>query len=326
VLLLTMWLVWSSQHPTTTSTSVSAAANSPRPQLPVVAPAPAVVPTLGERIQPHLDWADQQCQLAIDRSLADLALFFTEARQRAPAWAAEALSWRSKWACLVDTLPLTSGERLRQRLRELFAHHLFIPAQLEQQLRRVWENYLADVRNIESRMLVALQADLADQGFQIPWREVEAGQALAAYEQALASVTGTTEQSLHQELASQSLSLVAGEILVLAGARLTTSAGIVGVGGATSWSTFGAGLLAGLIVDQIVSAVWDWWADPQGDLSDELCRRLTAAEQQLVTGDGQTPGLRDRLREFARERSAVRERAVWHLLQPEAAERNAWDH
>jgi hypothetical protein len=97
--------------------------------------------------------------------------------------------------------------------------------------------------------------------------------------------------------------------------RLGVSAGILGTGAASGWATLGIGVVVGLIVDQIVSWVWDWWADPRGNLAAELDKKLDEINRLIVDGSADVQGLRDRLKQFARERAAARRIAVLSLLQ-----------
>jgi hypothetical protein len=106
-------------------------------------------------------------------------------------------------------------------------------------------------------------------------------------------------------------------VLTQVAVRLGVSAGILGAGASTSWATFGAGLVVGLIVDQLVSWIWDWWADPRGSLATELNAKLDSLHALIVDGDAQTPGLRTALGEFARHRAELRRAAVLDLLQIE---------
>ncbi len=97
---------------------------------------------------------------------------------------------------------------------------------------------------------------------------------------------------------------------------LSVSAGILGVGTASSAETLGIGLVVSLLVDQIVSWVWDWWRDPVGDLTVKMNEKLDQIHGLIVNGVGISPGLRQRLEELSKKRAALRRAAISGLLQP----------
>ena len=96
--------------------------------------------------------------------------------------------------------------------------------------------------------------------------------------------------------------------------RLGISAGILGTGAASGWTTLGIGVVVGIIVDQIVSWVWDWWADPTGDLASNLDAKLDEMRTLICEGDTNVEGLRQRFQSLAAERAKIRETAILDLL------------
>ncbi len=96
---------------------------------------------------------------------------------------------------------------------------------------------------------------------------------------------------------------------------------MVGTGAASGWVTLGVGAVVGLIVDQIVSWVWDWYADPEGSLSKELDSKIDQINKLIVDGSNEVQGLRARLVNFAHDRAPLRSSATLLLLhqQKEAA-------
>jgi hypothetical protein len=116
-------------------------------------------------------------------------------------------------------------------------------------------------------------------------------------------------------VATQVVSLITGEVLTQVATRLGVSAGILGTGAASSWATFGIGLVVGIIVDQIVAWVWDWYADPTGTLAGQLGTRLDGVNRLIVDGSDDVQGLRSRLEAYAEQRAAMRETALLAILQ-----------
>ena len=276
------------------------------PTLPVVTepvtPPAAVRPTLGQRVEPYLERVNAQHAQALETAIAGIQRFFESARQQAPVFAAEALSWRSTWASLLDTVPWTAGDRLPQRLQTLFAEHVFSPAQLQAELERVVQQFQEELRDIDQQLLVELRLDLEAEYPEFPWEAFSAQAWASAQAQAVEHLWQLGQPLVQGELATQAVSLLSAELALLVGTRLATSSGGVAVGAATSWSHLGVGLVVGVLVDQMLTRLWHWWADPAGTLSGELCRELDDLEQQVL-GTGVTPGLQQALQTFVQYRS-----------------------
>ena len=107
---------------------------------------------------------------------------------------------------------------------------------------------------------------------------------------------------------------MAGEVLAQVAVRLGVSAGILGTGAASGWATFGIGLVAGLVVDQIVSRLWDYFADPELELAIELSRSLSQLRDLICHGDNQTIGLDGQFKSWNSQRDTLRRTAVYELF------------
>ncbi|MGH7134682.1 MAG: sulfatase-like hydrolase/transferase, partial [Pirellulales bacterium] len=68
-------------------------------------------------------------------------------------------------------------------------------------------------------------------------------------------------------------------------------------------------------VDQIVSWIWDWYADPIGSLATQLNAKLDGIQRLIVDGSDDVQGLRSRLKVYAEERARVRASAVLAVLR-----------
>jgi hypothetical protein len=255
---------------------------------------------------PHLDRADAECRAALARGLRELDDFFAEARRWAPGFAERVLGWRSKWLLLTDQLRPGTGGHAEYR-RRAFRKELFSPEQLEDAARRAVAGYLDAVRDAEGAALVALRADLPAPPI-IPLDRTAIG---AQLERALAVAAVRAGSDLRGELARELTALVVGEVLALAAVRTGTSAGLLGVGAASTAATFGLGLAAGVLVDALLS--WAW--DGRAELVRELQRRLDGLRQSIVQGTDEAPGLRRRMEALDRRRSTGRRAAVLGLVE-----------
>ncbi|HUY34452.1 MAG TPA: hypothetical protein VMV69_17025 [Pirellulales bacterium] len=262
------------------------------------------------RARKSLAWAERKARDALDGDLAPLDDFFSSVKRRTPEFAEVVLGWGSKWRFVADATPCTKGGRHSAFLRRAFEQHLFKPDELTHAIEQVVRGYGDELTAIENQMLVKIREDLSD----LPVAELpqfaDDETLRAAYEAALKRATQRVGDDVTADVATQFVSLLACEVLTQAAARLGASAGILGVGAASSWATLGAGLVIGLIVDQLVSWVWDWWADPRGGLASELNGKFDELRDLIVEGDTRSRGLRAALAEFARRRAKLRRAAV----------------
>jgi hypothetical protein len=272
-------------------------------------------PSPADIAAPHLHNAERRCAAVIGEHVRALDVFFAQAKKNTPAFAEEALSFGSKWRLVADHLPFSAGGRHEAFLRRQFESHVFSKESLEQAIAQVVSSYLTQVNSIENQMLVDLRADVAD----LPSKHLLAShddrQLRAEFDEALTIAMASSGSSLTADIGGQLVSFLTGEVLAQVAVRLGVSAGILGTGAASGWATFGIGVLVGVIVDQIIAWVWDWYADPKGDLAAGLNDKLSEIQRLIVSGDGKVEGLRRRLERFAAERSVARRQAVLALLK-----------
>jgi hypothetical protein len=266
------------------------------------------------RVEPSLDWADEQCRGAVDERLKPLQTFFIKAKKRTPNFADYVLGWGSKWRFVADRMPFTSGGRHDEYLRKVCAEQWFAEKDLVRAIELAVSGYADSMESTENQMLVRIRDDLGDLPLaKLP--EFSNGAALsAAYKQALERAMERVGAEVKADVASLVLSAVAQEVLTQVAIRMGVSAGILSVGAGSSWATLGVGLVVGVIVDQIISWIWDWWADPRGNLAIEMNAKLDQLQLLLIEGDDMTPGLRTKLTQYAQQRAAVRRAAVEELI------------
>lgn len=272
------------------------------------------------RAGPVLDAADREGQAAVAEHVRAIDDFFAQAKRGTPGFSKAVLGWSSKWRLVSDKLPFTRTDRHAIFLRKTFHDRLFTPEALTKVVEQTVKGYSGSVAGIENRMLVKLRADVSDlPPAMLPGFDDDAA-LRAAFERALAQATQRIGADLKADVGRETTSLVAGEVMTLVAVRLGVSAGILTAGAGSSWATFGVGAVVGLVVDQAVTWVWNWWRDPVGDLSTKMNAKLDEIRTLIVEGDGKQPGLRGRLEAVARDRAAVRRAAVLRMIQsPEEA-------
>ena len=286
------------------------------PEIKLPEPQAKVPPKPADVAKPHLSKAEKEAERVIEEHVKAIDTFFADSKKNTRVFAGEALSWSSKWRLAADYVPFTSGDRNQKFIRQKFEEHIFTPAQLEDAVKQVVKSYIAQMRSIESKMLVDLRADVSDFPTTYPLAQLDDKRLQESYDQALSRAIAATGGALQGDIATQLVSIIAGEVLTQVAVRLGVSAGILGAGAASGWATLGIGVVVGLIVDQIVSWVWDWWADPRGNLAADLDKKLDEMNRLIVDGSTDVKGLRARLQQFSRERAATRRTAVLSLLQP----------
>lgn len=267
-----------------------------------------------ERAEPCLAWADEELAKCIDRQLQTLAVFFAQAKAGVPAFAEESLSWSSKWRLMADMMPGTSQDRHVRYLRERFAARIFSDKELKQAMVQVVKGYLAEAASIEGIMLSKIRADIADLPSSAFPQFNDSEVLQAAFDNLLKHAAGRTQSQLQADVMLEVASTIAREVLTMVAVRLGVSAGGLSAGASTSWATFGAGLAAAVLVDWIVQKIWNWYADPVGEMSVMLNQQLDNMFCLIVCGDRQHPGLRDRLCKLHAERKAMRRQAITELI------------
>jgi hypothetical protein len=266
------------------------------------------------RSQKSLDWADAESHRQLEAQLVPLDRFFSDLKTRTPKFAGTMLGWGSKWRFVADKVPFTRGGRHEEFLRKNFNEQLFRSEDLTRLIEQVAQGYADALMSTENQMLVRMRADVGDlptadlPGFADP-KTLQ-----LAYDEALDQVVARLGPEVRADVALFMVSLVAQEVVTQVAVRLGVSAGVLGTGAATSWATFGIGLVVCVIVDQIICWAWDRWTDPKGQLAAEMNTKFDELHRLLVDGEPKHPGLRARFQELALERGKVRRQAVASLF------------
>jgi hypothetical protein len=288
---------------TGSDTGRAPALTNPAPVSPVRAPSREEARRRARQlVNDELDRALLDARQAVNTHLSAIEDFFVTARRNTSRFAEQALGLSSKIALIVDHLPFTSGGKHAAYLKRAFEECLFSPRDIEELARRVVRDYLGTLASIESQALVKIRADIADLPFPISLVAIDVERGCSAVERALAGATRHVETSLETDAAASVVSMIAGEALAGAALRIGASAGFLSAGAVSGPMTFGVGLAAGLLVDQLVSAAWDALADPRGELARELELGLAKLEREVVEGSPGAPGLRPRLEQLTQDR------------------------
>ena len=166
-------------------------------------------------------------------------------------------------------------------------------------------------------MLIEIRADIAG----LP--ELEQIQSMGTdafetrFEQALSQASEVVSDDLSSTIESQLVSLVAGEVMAQVAVRMGVSAGVLSTGAASGWATFGVGLVAGVVVDQIVTRIWDWWSEPEVELSFQISKQLAMVHDLICKGDSKSSGLDGRFQQWNSQRNQIRRLAILNVFFPD---------
>ena len=116
--------------------------------------------SVGEVVERHLGWADQEVTEGLAPQLAPVREFFAEARRGTRPFADDALSFESKWKLASDYF--SGGKEHVRFIEQRFSARLFSPEQLEKIVEQAVAGYLRHLDDVDSALLINLQADLAD--------------------------------------------------------------------------------------------------------------------------------------------------------------------
>jgi hypothetical protein len=213
------------------------------------------------------------------------------------------LGWDAARALVADVLG--GGHAHTDLVRRAFAVLVLAPGDLESRLGAAADGYLDAVQQAEDALLAEPRADLAALPTTLPLATPDRQALRESLGRAVASAVADARHGLAGDVAREVVAVVAGEVLARATLRLGA--------GATSFTTLGAGLLAAVAVDRLISLAWDG----RGRLVGEVDRRLAGLRAVALVGSAGAPGLRAPLEGFDRDRAARRRAAVLGLLRPE---------
>ena len=294
--------------------------DNPLPAAPVMAPAAGeaapMPPSVAEIVERHFEWAQEQETAGLAPRLVSVQDFFAEARQGTRAFAEDALGFDSKWKYVSDYL--AGGDEHRKFLEERFAARIFAAEDLEKVVHYSVASYMNHLDNVDSALLVNLQADLEG----IPTGAYSESISPAAIENLLNTALQQAVQAVEADfpgmVGREIVSYVAGEVITHASLQLATSAGILGAGATSGTVSLGAGIVVGMIVDQIVSWAYDELYDPAGELSRKLDFTLLQLEELILGGNSDYAGLYICLHNYAMQRGQARNAAITSVVMSQA--------
>jgi hypothetical protein len=207
-----------------------------------------------------------QAGQAVEKNAESFDQFILSRKGGSRAFAKEVSSMYGKWRAVKPHLPFTDSDGHKQYVQEVFEKHVMSRGDLAGALKRSIEGAVRDVEGIQNDLAVNLRQEIA--GCHLEGHDIAvAQQDFKDSIQRLVSASQRDATSAAVNLVvSEVVSMVASKVLV----KLGVEAGILAVGAADSWWTFGASLVVGLIVD----VVWGWIDNPVGKIENAVNQSL----------------------------------------------------
>jgi len=258
------------------------------------------------KAQPHIDTADVQSLDGIPTAIAIVNDFFETAKSRTRRFAGDALGLYSKIAWVRGKHDKYLARKFRERV--------FAPEEIEAAVTKAVATYLDDVEGIENQMLVNIRLDIAGLPSAAAVSRMSVDEFQNAFRHLREDISSRTAWNIGSDVGKELAAQIAGQVLVRAAVRLGVSGGILSAGAGAGWVTAGIGFAVAIVIDLMVSSIWDWVEDPKGQLADEMNEKLEEIRDMIVEGDQETPGLRQELEKYAAQRAIVRRDAVRSLV------------
>jgi hypothetical protein len=277
---------------------------------------PSVPVDFRDILEKHLRGAEEKTQLLAQQGYPAIETIFSKAFDNVPKYAQTILGWSSKWKLVLDNLPGNDKDRHEKYLKEQFERQIFTSGELESAVKQAVRERIVQVRDIENQMLVALRADIEGLPELALFDALRAEAFETRFEHVRAQASELVSEDLSSNIESQLVSLVAGEVMAQVAIRMGVSAGILSTGASSGWATFGVGLVAGVVIDQLVTRIWDWWSEPQEELSYQLAKQLSVVHDLICQGDEKSEGLDGRFRNWTAQRNGIRRQAILNVFFP----------
>ncbi|MFM7114329.1 MAG: hypothetical protein ACKO26_24600 [Planctomycetota bacterium] len=297
----------------------------PQPPKPQPQPQPYVPSALEEAkrraaekiANPHLAWAKEECDKATDHNIQAVKDLFEHSKTKTRGYTDYALGMYSKWLAVKEFIPFTSKDH-GPYLKSEFEKQVLSPIAIERAINECVKNHIKSIRDIESQMLVRIKKDAPNYPELKSLEALDVASLQANYEKIVeeASKKAVTESVVDagRLLASEVASFIAIKVAAAIAAKMTTTGVIAGIATTTGIYTLGISIIAGIVVDQIVSWVWDWYADPKGNLAKKLNETLDQMCEGAIDGTEKEPGLRKALNLLNANRAKLQKTATIDLL------------
>ena len=262
---------------------------------------------------PHLIIAAVTIEAAIEPSIVPLQELFKKAQSGVPRFTDSARGWISTGKLAWDALPFTANTRHKEYLRNEFEWHVFRATDLQSTIEKCLNRFEQAIVSAESEMLVGLNADSPDFPG-CPKKQLDQSTLEHECKTIISRSQSATQSAVVDGVAQTIVAGITQRVLSQVAALLARTLGIYSIGAAVAPETLGASIVAAIVIDALIGWIWDWYADPRGNLIHELNRQIASIEAVLLDGTDGQGGLKSEMLNYAKERQSVREEAVRNLL------------
>lgn len=275
-----------------------------------------ISPSLQRRIDSHLEAASLACQKSADRAIAAVNTYFRECNDSVMKFVDDASGWYSYGYAIADLAPFTNRDKLRGYLESRFEHYFFTGDTLSQFLTGLAKTIESDIEEAENILQRDVSVDIENLVTARPGTTCRA-LLRASFDKVIsraeADVRKEHETSTAIFFASSKLNhvilAVVGRVLFGMIRKLAARAGSKGLVAAGASGGF-IGLACTVLIDMILSWVWDWWTDPKGKLAQQLVDQFEEIRSMIVDGVDDQPGLKAELATLLAARVKLRGKAI----------------
>ncbi|MEK7865063.1 MAG: hypothetical protein AAB434_00175 [Planctomycetota bacterium] len=234
---------------------------------------------------------------AVRRACDSVGACVATRKEAIPAFTDDCFSLGTTWKLLWAS----EGEG-RDLVRQRFERHVISPEWMERLFVRVAADFADDARAAQDDYLLAIAADVEDvcvQAHGAPVVDAELGRSLA----------GSLRTEVRACAGLQVANSIVTEVVLAGVARFLIARGAIAAGAATSWCTFGIGLVVGIVVDYFICLYCE------REAAGEVAAGLDELGRGIVDGTGGEPGLRATLEAEARRLRRALEGSVQQAVE-----------
>jgi hypothetical protein len=225
-------------------------------------------------VDQHTRWAQSELAARLETYLARVDQYFEEAKDRIPQFTSEACD---PWKYIFSSRSEFELHVLRQ-----FERHVFSVKEVEQLVLQTASAYLEEIRSVENEMLVRIQADVEQLGLDPSViQEIHLDlqpQIVRLSKEVLPDIVAGAQRQVRRLI----VSCVAAEVAAWMASKLAVRAGLVGAGATAGWFTFGVSILAGVVVDAVISDTIQQKVTQE--VYAHLAPEIDALKQQAIDG------------------------------------------
>ncbi len=231
-----------------------------------------------------------------DIQLGAIDTFFAERQPGTRMFAERLLSLRGKWVFIRGQVSKAAEDEHYRFIRAEFEKYVFTAADLREVVARAVSGYVAELQGLENQLLIQLRVDLSQS-------DLAAAEVIPAigsqdrfdaeYHRVAALVTPLVAEDLKADVARELASFIAGDIaarvaikvLTAVAAKIGASAGILSAGAASSWATFGVGIVAAIVADLVLDKLLKGAGhDPVGAVAERVNATLAGIRDSIKDG------------------------------------------